>query len=106
MQQTKKYLLSGCALAIALAFMYTSVVAQAKSKTSRLRAAAVKVDISPDSPKQLLGYGARLSTGVHDKIYHRIVVMDDGATQFVLVSTDVCLVSPSEYDHTAELLNR
>lgn len=69
------------------------------------RAAVVKVDITPDNPQMLLGYQARQSTGVHDKIYHRIVALDDGTTQFFIISTDVCLVSPSEYDKvTARLL--
>lgn len=68
------------------------------------RAAVVKVDITPDEPKMLLGYQARQSTGVHDRIYHRIVVLDDGITRFVLVSSDICVISPSEYDHVASLL--
>lgn len=68
------------------------------------RASVVKVDITPDSPKWLLGYGPRQSTGVHDRIYHHIIVMDDGITQFYLVSSDICVVSPSEYDHVALLL--
>ncbi|MBX2921680.1 MAG: neutral/alkaline non-lysosomal ceramidase N-terminal domain-containing protein [Chitinophagaceae bacterium] len=68
------------------------------------RAAVVKIDITPDQPKMLLGYNARQSTGVHDRIYHRIVVLDDGITQFVLVSSDICVISPSEYDHMASLL--
>jgi neutral/alkaline ceramidase-like enzyme len=76
------------------------------SKTNTFRAAVVKVDISPDSPKQLLGYGARLSTGIHDRIYHRIIALDDGITQFFLVSSEICLISPSEYDHVAELLQK
>ncbi|MGV3557498.1 neutral/alkaline non-lysosomal ceramidase N-terminal domain-containing protein [Larkinella arboricola] len=70
------------------------------------RAAVVKVDITPEKHQMLLGYGARKSTGVYDKIYHRIVVMDDGKTQFVLVSTDICLVSPSEYDKVAAKLKK
>lgn len=70
------------------------------------RAAVVKVDITPDEPKMLLGYQARQSTGVHDRIYHRIVMLDDGITRFVLVSSDICVISPSEYDHMASLLLR
>src|SRR5882762_10019403 len=65
------------------------------------RAAVVKVDITPEDSQNLLGYGARKSTGVHDRIYHRIVVLDDGITQIYLVSTDICEVSPSEYDAVA-----
>ncbi|MEP7257174.1 MAG: neutral/alkaline non-lysosomal ceramidase N-terminal domain-containing protein [Flavitalea sp.] len=71
-----------------------------------LRASVVKVDITPETPKMLLGYGARLSTGIHDRIYHRIIALDDGVTQFFLVSSDICVVSPSQYDHTASLLQR
>ena len=70
------------------------------------RAAVVKVNITPATPKQLLGYAARLSTGIHDSIYHRIVVLDDGTTQFYLVSTEVCEFSPSVYDRVASALNR
>jgi len=70
------------------------------------RAAVVKINISPNTPKQLLGYGARLSTGIHDSIYHRIIVLDDGTTQFYLVSTEVCEFSPSVYDHVAAQLNK
>ena len=68
------------------------------------RAAVVKVDITPDDSQNLLGYGARKSTGVHDRIYHRIVAMDDGFTQIFLVSSDLCEFSPSEYDLVADKL--
>ena len=54
----------------------------------------------------LLGYAARQSTGVHDKIYHRIVALDDGTTQFYLVSSDLCLFSPSVYDEAAQRLSK
>src|ERR1035437_4766124 len=68
------------------------------------RASAVKVDITPQTPQWLLGYEDRQSTGVHDAIYHRVVAMDSGDTQFYLISTDVCLYSPGRYDEvTAEL---
>ncbi len=62
------------------------------------RASAVKVDITPDKPQWLLGYAARQSTGVHDPLFHRIVALDDGGTQFFLVSSDFALFSPAFYD--------
>jgi hypothetical protein len=65
------------------------------------RAAVVKSDITPENSQYLIGYQERKSTGIHDRIYHRIVVMDDGKTQFVLVSTDICILSPVEYDKVA-----
>jgi hypothetical protein len=70
------------------------------------RAAAVKVDITPKTPQWLLGYAARQSTGVHDPIYTRVVAMDDGHTQFFLVSSDICLFSPGLYDDVAAELQR
>jgi neutral ceramidase len=65
---------------------------------AEFRAAAVKIDITPKTSQWLLGYGARQSTGVHDNLYHRIIVMDDGSGPFVLVSTDIALFAPSFYD--------
>jgi hypothetical protein len=32
--------------------------------------------------------------------------MDDGVKQFFLVSSDICVISPSEYDHVASLLQK
>ncbi len=81
------------------------VIAQSPGK-GRLKAAVVKVDITPDEPKMLLGYAARKSTTVYDRIHHKIVVLDDGNTRFYWVSSDLCLVSPSEYDHVAALLQK
>jgi neutral ceramidase len=71
---------------------------------AEFRAAVVKVDITPATPKWLLGYADRQSTGVHDPIHHRIVALDDGQSQFVLVSTDLCMFSPSVYDEAARRL--
>ncbi len=70
------------------------------------RAAAAKVDITPQTPQWLLGYGPRQSTGVHDRIYHRVIALDDGRTQFFLVSSDLCLFSPELYDEVASDLQQ
>ncbi|MBX3178961.1 MAG: neutral/alkaline non-lysosomal ceramidase N-terminal domain-containing protein [Candidatus Hydrogenedentes bacterium] len=65
---------------------------------AEFRAACVQVDITPDTPQWLHGYAPRQSTGVHDRIYHRIAALDDGETTFYLVATDCCTISPSYYD--------
>jgi len=70
------------------------------------RAAVVKMDITPDNSQQLLGYQARKSTSVHDRIFHRIVAMDDGITPFYLISSDLCIISPDEYDKVAARLQK
>jgi hypothetical protein len=71
-----------------------------------LRASVVKIDITPDTSQWLLGYSPRKSTGVHDHLFHRIVAMDDGKTQFFLVSTDLAVVSPSFYDEVTRDLQK
>ena len=70
------------------------------------RASVVKVDITPSSPQWLMGYGPRQSTGVHDHIFHRIAALDDGSTQFFLISSDLCLFSPGVYDDFAARLQK
>jgi len=78
----------------ALAFTFCASISAAQP----LRAAAVKVDITPKTPQWLLGYQARQSNGVHDNIYHRVLALDAGGTPFYLISTDVCLFSPNFHD--------
>jgi neutral/alkaline ceramidase-like enzyme len=84
--------------------LVTALGASQRAGAAQFRASVVKVDITPDQPQWLLGYGPRQSTGAHDHIYHRIVAMDDGQTQFFLVSTDICLFSPSVYDEVMSTL--
>jgi hypothetical protein len=73
---------------------------------TEFRASVVKVDITPDTPQWLLGYNPRKSTGVHDRLYHRIVAMDDGTTQFFLVSSDLCLFSPEVYNEVTQEIEK
>lgn len=71
--------------------------AEAGPAGGRFRAACVKVDITPEAPQWLHGYGPRKSEGVRDRIHHRIAALDDGTTDFYLVSTEICTVSPAFY---------
>lgn len=71
-----------------------------------LRAAAVKVDITPATPQWLLGYQARQSNGVHDRIYHRVLALEAGAASFYLISSDLCLFSPSLYESVTRDLEK
>jgi hypothetical protein len=80
--------------------------ARGGAKAAGFRASAVKVDITPDGPQWLLGYQARKSTGVLDPIYHRVVALDSGDTQFYLISSDLCLFSPTLYDSVTRDLQK
>jgi neutral ceramidase len=79
---------------------------QGASGMKKFRASVIKINITPDNSQHLLGYGARMSTGVHDSIYHRIVAIDDGTTQFFIVSTEICIISPTEYDRVAAKIKK
>jgi neutral ceramidase len=79
---------------------------QGTSGEKGFRASVIKINITPDNSQYLLGYSARRSSGVHDSIYHRIAVFDDGTTQFFLVSTDICIISPTEYDRVAARIQK
>ena len=69
-----------------------------------LRAATVKVDITPGTSKWLSGYQARQSDGVLDNIYHRVLALDAGSEQLYLIASELCLFSPGLYDRmTTEL---
>ena len=66
----------------------------------------MKTDITPENSQWLLGYQARQSNGVHDRIYHRVLALDSGTTQFYLISTDLCLFSPTFYDSVTQTLQK
>lgn len=78
----------------------------APDAAGNFRAAVATVDITPSAGKWLAGYPARKSTGIHDHIFHRIVALDDGRTQFFLISSDLCLFAPSVYDEMTAQLKR
>lgn len=100
-------------LPVALLVALLVNVAFAQKKTSQqaapvagFRAAVVKVNITPGNPQWLRGYNPRQSTSVLDSLYHRIVVLDDGRTQFFLVSSDILGIPSPEYDRVAAVLRR
>src|SRR5436853_6449873 len=88
---------------LVLIFLFVNKNLKAQSATKgKLRAAVVKINITPHDSQYLLGYKERKSTGVHDSIYEKVLVMDDGRTQFILISSDICLFSPVEYEYLAK----
>ncbi len=89
-----------------LFLLSAAAAAVCAAQSGGFRAAVVKVDITPSESKWLAGYPPRQSTGVHDRIWHRVVALDDGRTQFFLVASDFCLFTPSVYDETAALLEK
>ena len=95
--------LPGIFLALASSW-HSPALAQHGPQAGSLRAAAVKVDITPSTPKWLSGYQARQSDGVLDNIHHRVLALDAGSEQLYLIASELCLFSPGLYDRmTSEL---
>ena len=95
------------ALSLFIAFVPRFALAQqSEIVTNNFRAAIVKVNITPQTPQWLRGYNPRLSTGVHDSLYHRIVVLDDGNTQLYLISSDVLGIPLPEYDRMTGVISK
>lgn len=63
----------------------------AGEEAAELRAAVVKVDITPDKPVRMSGYAGRKaeSTGVHDPLSLRVTAFQQGNARLVLVSADL-----------------
>jgi neutral ceramidase len=70
------------------------------------RASVAKVDITPTEPQWLLGYGARQSDGINDRLYHRVAALDDGTTQLFVISSDVAEFSADYFDQVAQRIQR
>ncbi len=109
MKRTKFSVLNIFIPAVLIILSSNVTSAQKKSAAGNMasegfRAAVVKINITPQTQQWLRGYNPRQSTGVLDSLYLRIVALDDGKTQFFLVSTDIVGMPPPEYDRVASLL--
>ena len=77
-----------------LAALLLAGLSLAASPARALKAAAAKVDITPDLRTErtyLAGFGAkgRRPTGVHDALYARLVILSDGRKTVAIVSLDL-----------------
>jgi neutral ceramidase len=73
-------------------------------QAAELRVGVARVDITPDQPVTMAGYGSRkdLSQGVHDPLSTRAVAFEQGGHRLVLVSTD----SLGFYGGSADVLRK
>ncbi|MEN6315536.1 MAG: neutral/alkaline non-lysosomal ceramidase N-terminal domain-containing protein [Clostridiaceae bacterium] len=67
-----------------------------------------KVDITPRMPVALVGYGARkgLSQGVHDKLYIRSVLLDDGNCKLLILSIDLLSIKREKANEIKEKITK
>ncbi|TKJ37009.1 MAG: hypothetical protein CEE38_08890 [Planctomycetes bacterium B3_Pla] len=71
-----------------------------------LRAGVARIDITPEKPVKMAGYGARtqLSEGVHDPLLARVVVFENNGKRLVLVSTDLIGFYSGTADHFQKII--
>ena len=79
----------GCALLLLIVGGPPDARSQEGKQT--LRAGIAKVDITPEFPVAMGGYGARkgMSEGVHDHIFARVIAFESGGKRLVMVSYDL-----------------
>src|SRR2546430_696688 len=76
--------------------------------TSTVQAGAAAIDITPGVGVAMGGYGARtgVSTGIHDPLHVRTLVLDDGETKLVLAVCDLVGVPAELVERARELIER
>ena len=62
---------------------------QAQAPVGNLRAGAARVDITPTDLTNLNSFNGGKFTGVHDPIFARVLVLDDGTTMAAFVALDL-----------------
>src|SRR5215510_14366859 len=75
-----------------------------------LRVGAARVDITPapDAALPMAGYGGRTEgfRGIHDNVYVRAIVLDDGTTQAALVAWESLFVLDAVWAETSQRIAR
>ncbi|MCE7041147.1 neutral/alkaline non-lysosomal ceramidase N-terminal domain-containing protein [Dyadobacter sp. CY312] len=68
------------------------------TSSSTFRVGWSKVNITPAAPTPMAGYGNRRGreyTSVHDSVYVRAIVIDNGISQAAIVSADLLIIPPT-----------
>ena len=76
------------------------------AEAGALRVGAARVDITPaaDAGLPMSGYASRTQgfKGIHDNIYVRAIILDDGTTQAVLVAWELLCVPNQVWAETSQ----
>src|SRR5262245_16567560 len=71
-----------------------------------LRVGAAQVNISPPPGTPMAGYYAmRLSTGVHDNLHAKAIVIASGGQRVALVACDLVGIPPAVVEEARELIH-
>ena len=87
----------------ATAFCFSQNTSATEFETTslkRFRAGAVTVDITPTSERSIVagGFLEAQSSKIHDRLFVRSIVLDDGATTIALTVVDTCMMTQALID--------
>lgn len=103
---TCKSAVTFCLLA-AIVCMLAGMPMRAEAKACLL-AGAAKVDITPELGVSLAGPISKNGpvAGVHDRLYARAVMLDDGTTRLAIVVSDACIIGADVYDAAKAIVHK
>jgi len=81
----------------------------APCEAAGLQAGVAKRDVTPPIGGRMYGYGARgdnVSTGVHDPLYAKAIVLSDGSTKLAIVTLDLGSMPAENTAHIREAIQR
>jgi neutral ceramidase len=76
-------------MAVRTAVLTISIMSAISASAGNLRAGAARVDITPTDLTNLNSFNGGKFTGVHDPIFARVLVLDDGTTTAAFVALDL-----------------
>ncbi len=96
---------------LGLSLLFAAAIAGARAaEPGTLRAGAARVDITPpaDAALPMSGYASRTQgfKSIHDNIYVRAIVVDDGSTQIALVAWELIFVPNAVWAETSQRIAR
>jgi hypothetical protein len=80
----------------ALALLVATALLPASARASELRVGVASTDITPPIGSRMYGYSARgtnVSTGVHDPLFAKAIVLDDGTARVAVATLDLGTVT-------------
>lgn len=92
--------------ALAFAILLVALPVALAQPTGSLRVGAARIDITPslDAPLPMAGYPGREDghKGIHDNLYVRAIVIDDGGSKAAIVVNDLVTMSNVQWSRMAE----
>ena len=83
------------------------IAAASVASAQGFRAGAAAVVISPPAGTPMAGYySTRLSTGVHDDLHAKAIVMETGGRRVALVACDLVAIPPGVIEEAREIVQR